>query len=174
MTRIRLFGPAVSMLLMPTSLWAEAPQALPDSTEVSVPDINTLLGADDLKSADKYFIFHRPGVSFATAFADLSECDAMARNLLPGTGNSSIGGAAISIGIGAIVAGNQRHVRRDNMRRCMFFKGYGRYGLPKAIWQQISFDESGSGISDDARRPFLLKQAKIASGPQLQGKELGE
>ena len=147
---------------------------LPAPESIAVPDLSAPPSAADLKNGDKYFVFHRPGVDFAEAFRDIGECDAMARNLLPGTGNSLYQGAAVYAAVGAIVSANRRNVRRDNLRRCMFFKGYGRYALPKALWQQIAFDEGADPVSDEARRPFLLRQARIASRPQPRGPELGE
>lgn len=149
-------------------------EELPAPDTVIVPDINVALSAKDLKDTNKYFFFHRSDTDFKAAYHDISECDTMARGLLPGTGNSPYGGLTVALGLAAIVSANQRNVRRKNLRRCMFFKGYSRYALPKDVWKQIAFDESGSGISGDARKPYLLKQARIASGPRPEGQELGE
>jgi len=134
-----------------------------DPAAIAVPDLSFTPGPKDEARYDAYFYFHRAGTDFATALADLRQCDALAQGLTPGTGNPAIGGAALAGLSGAIASGNRRALARVNLRRCMFFKGYGRYGLSETIWRGIA---SGSDP--------LLVQAKIASGATPAAKDLGE
>ncbi|MBQ0772939.1 MAG: hypothetical protein KBT59_13905, partial [Sphingomonadales bacterium] len=76
-----------------------------------------------------------------------------------------IGGAIGNLMADAIFgSAERRKVRRINMRRCMAFKGYDRYGLEKDLWQAFHFEEGFGSVDDDKRREYLLKQAKVASG----------
>jgi hypothetical protein len=59
------------------------------------------------------------------------------------------------------------------MRRCMGFKGYQRYGLPKAIWTQFNFEEGFGDLADSKREVFLRQQAKVASLVTPAGEALG-
>jgi len=171
---MRTLAGLVLLAALANPVVAAADETLPPPESIALPDLSAPLTASDLANGDKYFVFHRAGTDLAGAYRDIGECDAMARNLLPGTGNSPYQGVAAYVVIGAIVSANRRNVRRDNLRRCMFFKGYGRYALPKALWKEVSFDEGASPLSDEARRPLLLRQARIASGPRPAGPELGE
>jgi hypothetical protein len=66
-----------------------------------------------------------------------------------------------------------RATRRINMRRCMNFKGYHRYGLPKDIWTKFNFEEGFSELAENKRQVFLKQQAKIASGEKPKTGVLG-
>ena len=59
------------------------------------------------------------------------------------------------------------------MRRCMGYKGYERYGLNKDLWQEFNFEEGFSGEEESKRQAMLAQQAKVASGPKPEAKELG-
>ncbi len=147
------------------ALTAIAPgaHAQSDPASITIPDLSFTPGPKDEARYDAYFYFHRAGTDFATALADLRQCDGLAHGLTPGTGNPAIGGAALAGLSGAIASGNRRALARVNLRRCMFFKGYGRYGLTETIWRGIA-------TGNDA----LLIQAKIASGATPATKDLGE
>ncbi len=141
----------------------------------------------DIDAYDKYYYFHRPETDFNTAYADISECDALASGIgvykgrsepYPGYyGQYGIGGA-IGGAIGNVLAdaifgsSERRKVRRINMRNCMSFKGYARYGLSKDVWKPFNFEEGGGREDEDVRRAALLKQARVASGPLPQQKAL--
>lgn len=71
-----------------------------------------------------------------------------------------------------IGSAKRRGARRANMRVCMGYKGYHRYGLPKQIWEQINFDEGNSSPTESDRQKMLMQQAKIASGPKPANPEL--
>lgn len=131
---------------------------------------------------EKYFFFHREDTSFDQAFADIAECDALAH----GMNNFSLGHitpsyvniadlgpvfgtyfAALGSPIDAIFgSGKRREIRRYNIRTCMFYKGYDRYGLEKKLWQAFHFEEGFSRENASDRYAALLKQARVASGPK--------
>jgi hypothetical protein len=141
----------------------------------ALPDVNAPARATDSRDFDKYFFFHRPETAYEQSFADIRQCDALSTGLTPGTGNSSFfAGVLPAIGIAAIASGNRRALRRLNMRRCMFFKGYDRYGLAKAQWLKIGFEEGDGQLSEARRIPFLEGQARLASGARPRGEVLGE
>ena len=141
---------------------------------------------DSAKDFDKYYYFHRDGTDFAAALADLHDCDDLARGLVTsltyaqvpypyaGTAAGAVGGALGNALAAAIIGSAQlRAARRVNMRRCMFFKSYQRYGLPKDIWQKFNFEEGLSKEPEDQRRIYLAQQAKAASGPKPRTEVLG-
>lgn len=131
---------------------------------------------------DKYYYFHREGTSFDEAFADISECDDLASGLASYRGNAEPypGYYATQYGIGGVIGGvlgamladaihgsaARREMRRVNMRNCMGYKGYGRYGIPKNLWTEFNFEEGGGREDEDVRQAALLQQAKVATGPK--------
>lgn len=138
------------------------------------------------KDFDKYYYFNRVGTDFATALSDLRQCDGLSRGLASPFGNSDvpypynstasglIGGAIANVMVAAIVGSAQlRATRRVNMRRCMYFKGYDRFGLPKDMWQKFNFEEGFDGLPEDERQAFLKQQARVASGPRPSTAVLG-
>jgi len=149
-------------------------QTQASAATITLPDLSVPATAADARDFDKYYYFHRAGMDFGTALADIGKCDALARGLTPGTGNPAIGGAALAGFSGLIASSNRRALRRVNMRRCMFFKGYGRYGIAKAIWQRFNFEEGGAPLTDAERMPYLEAQARAASGPTPATGDLGE
>ena len=135
---------------------------------------------------DKYYVFHRDGTDFATAYADLSECDGYARGLQSGvayqqapypytyTMAGAVGGAiGNALAMAIFGSAEKRRLRRVNMRTCMHFKGYERYGLAKSVWEPFNFEEGLSGVDADKRQRYLKQQALVASAGRLQGKALG-
>jgi hypothetical protein len=66
----------------------------------------------------------------------------------------------------------RRKAHRTNMRVCMGYKGYQRYGLPQAIWQSFNFDDAATAPAEADRQKMLMQQAKIASGPRPLNPEL--
>lgn len=146
----------------------------------------TATGAE-AKDFDKYYVFHRPATDLATAYADLVECDGYARGLqseipyekgaIPVYGfDGGIIGATIGSAMADAVHGSaaRRRLRRVNMRACMHFKGYDRYGLPKETWERFNFEEGLRSISEERRKIFLIQQAMVSSGAVPQGEALGQ
>jgi hypothetical protein len=163
-------------------------EAEPDPATIAVPDLAFAMNPELAGEFDRYFYFVREDTGFATALADLRECDGYARGLvylrsgfdpsvyqpMPTTLPAAVGtaiGTALAGAIDKAVFGpaQRRRMRRANMRTCMHFKGYHRYGLPRAVWEQINSEDPGEVDGEK----LLLKQAKIASGPKPAQRALG-
>ena len=136
---------------------------------------------------EKYFYFHRDGTSFDEAYADITECDALTSGLsyYGGANDAAIAGAmaqygVLAGGIGGAIGGlmadaifgsaERRKQRRMNLRNCMFYKGYDRYGLEKGLWQEFNFEEGLTRENAADRERAILMQALVASGPKPQQK----
>lgn len=159
---------------------------VPDPATVAMPKLDfastPLIEAD----FDKYYFFNRANTTFEEALADLRDCDGFARGLSSGykyqeapypytyTMAGAAGGVIANVMIAAIFgSAEKRRLRRVNMRRCMGYRGYDRFGLEKDLWQEFNFEEGFSGEGEDKRQAMLAQQAKVASGPRPAGKELG-
>lgn len=178
----------------PNCVWAQDAKAktedvmtaIPDPETVQMPDLSftptPLIEAD----FDKYYVFNREGTSFAEALTDIRECDNLARGLDSGyryqqapypytyTMAGAVGGVIGNALVAAIFgSAEKRRLRRVNMRRCMNYKGYSRYGLAKEKWEPFNFEEGFDGVKEYQRQALLAQQAKVASGPVPAGKDLG-
>lgn len=145
-----------------------------DPAAIPMPDLAFTPTPEIEANYDKYFVFNRADTDFATAYADLSECDGFARGL---THFGGVGGAAAPLGIigGAIAdigsdliygSAERRRERRYNMLTCMRFKDYRVFGLPKAIWETFNFEEGNNRVPERERQRMLRIQARVASGPR--------
>jgi len=165
---------------------ASAAPNVPDPASVEAPRIAGVTSAADEVDFDKYFYFHRAETTFDQALADIRECDGYARGLASpygyqetpypyaGTMAGAVGGAIGNLLVAAIFGSAElRKARRSNMRRCMNYKGYDRYGLNKDVWQGFNFEEGLSSVKEDERQRKLAIQAKVASLIQPDGKVLG-
>ncbi|HEX8624027.1 MAG TPA: hypothetical protein VF782_03000 [Allosphingosinicella sp.] len=142
----------------------EAPA--PDPAAIEVPDLNFTPTPAIERDFDKYFYFHRGGTELGTALADFRECDAYARGIslrADGGPNGLLAGAATDAIFGAA---QRRDIARRNLRVCLGFKEYRRYGLPKSIWDRIHSVRAPGESAEARRQRLLLLQARIASGPQ--------
>lgn len=157
---------------------------IPDVASVAMPRLDFAATAEDEADFDKYYVFHRTNTNFPAALTDIRDCDNLARGLNSGVGYAqptypytaagAIGGAIGNVMVAAIFgSAEKRRIRRVNMRRCMSFKGYQRYGLSKHLWEEFNFEEGFSGIDEAKRQIYLAQQAKVASGPALSLKEVG-
>lgn len=157
-----------------------------DGQSVTMPKLDYTSDGTEAADFDKYYAFHRADTDFATAYGDIAECDNYARGLQSGIGDMQVPypyagtmagalGGAIGSAVAMAVFGSaeKRRLRRVNMRTCMNFKGYDRYGLPKALWDDFNFEEGLSGVNDTKRQHYLKLQALVASSGNLQGKVLG-
>ena len=149
---------------------------------VAMPDTAFEATPADIETYDKYFYFHRDGTDFDTAYNDISECDAVASGINFYAGGDSymsnyyatqygmagaVGGAIGSAMADAIFgSAERRRIRRINMRNCMGFKGYDRYGMEKERWQAFHFEEGFGRVKDEKRTGYLMQQARVASGPK--------
>lgn len=159
---------------------------VPDPATVTMPKLDFAATPEDEADYDKYFYFHRDGTSFEEALADLRDCDGFARGLSSGyryqdapypytyTAAGVAGGLIANAMMSAIFgSAEKRRLRRVNMRRCMGYKDYARYGLQKDLWQEFNFEEGFSAEEEGKRQVMIAQQAKVASGPRLAAKELG-
>jgi hypothetical protein len=191
----KIFAPAMGVMLLaavPAAAQTEDLSASPfgpveikadEVAALQLPDLAFKPTPEDDKNYDKYYYFHRPDTDFATAYADISECDGYARGLAStyrgadvpypyaGTIAGAAGGAIANAMMAAIfIPGEIRRMRRVNMRQCMGFKGYDRYGLSKEKWEPFNFEE-GTGAEEEASRLRALKlQALVASTAKPTGK----
>jgi len=138
---------------------------------------------------DKYFYFHRDGISFEEAYADIKECDALASGMsYYADASSAIASATAQYGVlaggigGAIgsaiadaITGSamRREMRRINLRNCMGFKEYKRYGLSRDLWKAFNFEEGMGRKREAVRERALQLQALVATGPVPRTQELG-
>lgn len=163
------FGP----LLLPSSAVAERAAALPDPATIAVPEIATS-DPKVIANGYKFFVFHNSSVTFATAYADISEC----RSFLPAGPGRSLPGftpwiaapapehlqtgfgpyGLVGDAIGAIIQPKlQRGQDNTVLRRCMETRGYVRYPVSEAVWNALN----------DSKDPAIVAvQAKIASAPK--------
>ncbi|MBY8821127.1 hypothetical protein [Sphingomonas colocasiae] len=157
-----------------------------EAAGITMPELAFDPTPEDQQNFDKYYYFNRPDTDFATAYADISECDGYARGLssgiayqqppypYAGTMAGAVGGL-IGNAIADAIAGSaeKRRMRRVNMRKCMNFKGYERYGLSKARWQPFNFEEGLANVKDEERQRCLKQQALVASSYKPTTKGLG-
>jgi hypothetical protein len=196
---MKLRGLCLALLVLPVGGTAQA-QAIKNEPQmrhftdseiaaVAMPALAFEASAEDVDNYDKYFFFHRPDTGFDQAYADIVECDALGSgiSIYMGANSGAMAGAMAQYGMVAGAAGGmiasiamdaifgsaaRRAAKRTNMRNCMFFKGYNRYGLEKDLWQEFNFEEGNGRKEDSERERDLRLQARIASGPMPSGEAL--
>jgi hypothetical protein len=168
---------------------------LPDPAAVQMPDLGSNPSPGAGGSSEKYYFFHRSDTRFASAFADLRECDDFARGVvtLPtpagspygdalypkadasggAMANASFGNASASVLGDALLSEDARNARRTDIRRCMHYKGYRRFGIEKTLWQKFNFEEGNTSIGEADRQRLLAQQAKVASSAGIEREDLG-
>ena len=173
-----------------TGTMAPAFYDLPDPVTLTRPELAFAATPEIEQDFEKYFYFHRSDTSFEEAFADIRECDALSSgsNIYMGADSAAMGAAmaqygALAGGIGGAIgsaiadaifgSAARRAQRRVNMRNCMGFKGYQRYGLAGDLWKKFNFEEGNGRKKEDVRDEALELQALVASGPKPTTKELG-
>ena len=165
------------------------PYELPDPATLTMPKLDFTPTPADEADFDKYFYFHRDDTGFAEAYSDIRECDALASgSSIYLDGGAAMAGAmanygVLAAGIGSAVGGliadaifgsaARRQQRRINLRNCMGFKGYQRYGLTGELWKDFNFEEGHGRKKEGERDDALEIQALVASGPKPKIKELG-
>lgn len=156
-----------------------------DPAAVPTPALRFTETETDRAGYDKYFYFVREGTDFATAYQDIRECDALARGMnFYATGGvapypytytmaGAVGGAIGSVMVDMIFGPSvRRQMRRTNLRTCMGYKGYGRYGLSKDRWEAFNFEEGNRVVGEDERQKYLQMQAKAAISGRPDTQEL--
>ena len=161
----------------PETVGADLLTAIPDPATVVMPDLAFKPTPEIEATYEKYYYFRRVDTTFQEALADVRECDGLARGLAMSTnyntsyyyyGASPLAGAvggAIGSAIAVAIFGSAelRKARRVNMRRCMHYKGYQRFGLEKGRWQTFNFEEGLSSVKEVDRQRMLAQQAKVAA-----------
>jgi hypothetical protein len=189
---MRRFAAAAMLLAMPVAVHAQAikpPKAIQHFTAEQIAAVEMpVLAFEETPEMtadyDKYFYFHREGTDFDTAFADISECDALSSGISYYAGGDSymanyyatqyglagVAGGVIGSAVADAIFGSaeRRRLRRVNMRNCMGFKGYARYGMERELWQQFHFEEGNGRVEGEKRTGYLMKQARVASGAKPQ------
>jgi hypothetical protein len=156
-----------------------------DSSRIPMPDINFVETPEIAETYDKYFFFWREETSFETALADIRECDDYARGLSYHTeyvNPYAYGYNPLGVALGGIIgnaladklygSAERRKLRWQNLRVCMGYKEYGRYGLRKDLWEAFNFSEGMREVTERRRQVYLQWQAKVASGPRPAGRRL--
>lgn len=161
-------------------------ETMPDPATIPLPELAFTPDPEAEANYDKYYYFHRADTDFRTAYADILECDGYARGLTfrvnqplyypyAATIGGAIGGAIGNVMADAIYgSAERRRQRRVNMRTCMGFKGYRIYGLPKRLWEPFNFEEGNQLVAENERLRLLQIQARVASGPVPQMREIVE
>jgi hypothetical protein len=170
--RLLLATIGAAILGAATPVEAQGGPAAPiDPSVIPMPNLAFTPTPEIEGNYDKYFVFNRAATDFATAYADLRECDGYARGLsqqVPGGGNAhlgALGGAIADWGSDAIYgSAERRRQRRHIMLTCMGFKEYRVFGLPKAIWETFNFEEGNRRVPEGERQRMLQIQARVASG----------
>ncbi|HEX6375351.1 MAG TPA: hypothetical protein VFZ91_06485 [Allosphingosinicella sp.] len=122
----------------------------------------------------RHVYFHKPGIRLETARADIAECrsyagsailypqvparipveaDAVAPEALGGGGMTPLVAQAA---LGIFGGPEQRKIAAANMRKCMGFKGYRRYGLSEPLWEWLNDRDPSQAVE---------RQARVAAGP---------
>lgn len=151
-----------------------------------MPKLDAVPTAADAVDYDKYYYFRKSGIDVAAAYADIVECDGYASGLTSGLAYqdaaypyagtlAGAAGAGLGNAFAAAVFGSaeKRRLRRLNMRTCMAYKGYDRFGMSKAQWTAFNFEEGLSSVAPDRRRRCLRQQALVAAKAVPAGKALG-
>ena len=166
---------------------------VPSEGELEMPAVSFSSDAAAAANFDRFFVFHRQDTDFPTALADIRECDSFARGLThrevyasnaavaaytrltPLYGLAGALGDPVAGSIANAIYGSAeiRRKQRVNMRRCMFFKGYSRFGLTEGVWNDFNFSDSDDEIAERDRQRMLALQALVASGPRPAAADLG-
>lgn len=160
---------------------------VPDPASVEMPVLAFEEDQNDIDNYEKYYFFHREDTDFATALQDLRECDSHARGLFRGNWYPDMTSTTVMYGVGGLMGGLIggalsdaihgsaliRLNRRVNMRRCLNYKGYSRFGIDKGLWEEFNFEEGNTDVAEGDRQQKLAQQALVASGSRPQAEELG-
>ncbi|MGH3428466.1 MAG: hypothetical protein ACRDQZ_13015, partial [Mycobacteriales bacterium] len=157
----------------------------PDPATVTIPDVTVPLSDRDARNFEDDYFFQKPGVSYETAFADIDTCrmyGLSARAISAPPTVVPLSGAVVQrsesasprlfsqYGVvggliaGALIAEAEEDAAQGAVRRCLFYKGYRRYGTSRAVFDAIN---SGTDVDKAAR------MARIASGPTPATRDIG-
>lgn len=165
---------AVALFAAPPSFAQESADAV-DPATIAVPEL-TSPAISDRGGFHIYFLYWKQDVGFVRARADLAECFAyriepapryypyfaklddepLAKSSpKPVTSN---GYGLVGSVMGALLFGGVNfRSEQQRLRMCMGFKNYTRFGVSKALWEQVSKGDPVAAVN---------VQAKIAAGPR--------
>lgn len=164
---------AFATLAVSVSSAALAQPPVPDPATVSTPDVTPTGDPKVHAAGNEYFYFHKPGVTFQQAYADVSDCfrylptgefltvpgfapwhEANQRKDIPRQNQYGLVGVAVA----SMIAGPlERGLQNAKLRRCLEPRGYVRYAVPAATYKAIFSGPAETTIG-------VL--SKLASGPQ--------
>ncbi len=148
--------------------------APPDPATITLPDLSPTRDPNVIENGWKHFYFHKQGVSYEQAYADLADCYRFllvpyvnARlptfapwpekpgftTMQPVNNYGLVGGIIGGMVVGPVI----RRAMQARMRRCLEPRGYVRYPIPEETWEQLT-DKFSLGS--------IALQAKAASGPR--------
>ena len=159
----------------------------PDPAGIAVPDMTVPQDKSDARRFDDYYYFYKPGVVYERAFADFDQCridGILTPMFAPVPVFVPIGGDAITplrpsddfarmtltfgnlggIIAGTLIAEGEIENTAGTNRKCLFYKGYKRYGTSRKIFNDIK-----AGTEQEQ----IARKALIASGAAPQSEALG-
>ena len=151
-----------------------------DPAKVTVPPLVFTPKPRDGGNEWRYHVFQKDGVSFEIALADLRQCTAYTNGLVAqapipafvpfGASGFAVAGPRFAnmglvgnLVIDAFMSGMQSEMESYNLRRCMTYKGYRRYGVTRKLWSELT-----KGSSEEV----TVRMALIASGAKPQAEAL--
>lgn len=174
---------SLAFILVAAGGAALAGDTVPVSDSAVIPDLRAT--ERDASGFDDYYFFHKPGVRLERAKADLTQCYSYYANTnlflpapvhvpygdepSPANGDQywifrgHFGGLVGMVLIDIEGDSDKRHWGNINLRRCMMYKGYKRYGTSKSAGKQLA-----AGSMEDV----INRYAAIASGPAPAGEAI--
>lgn len=159
-------------MLQATPVALSAPAQPPSANAASVEVPNLAADTERLGNENKFFIFHRPGTTFAEAAADFRFCFRYVHQgmweappaFVPWSEGNGLKQREPTYSFGligglmgaAVQGGLERSIRQINLTSCMLPRGYNRYRISAGMWRELN----GKDLEQS-----ILVQAKIASGP---------
>jgi len=140
--------PGVAVLAQP-AIAADPPAVVESADPYDPPPLAFTPTPDVARDFDKYFYFHRDNTSFAEALADIIECDYLSH----------------VAEFGAFSGSRGLMTHKANLRVCMGYKGYRRYGLPRDLWLKFNAEDSKAPPPEAEHTRMMMQQARLASGP---------
>ncbi len=188
MTALAQEAPTLAVASAAPAIAANDTDDMPDPKSLTMPKLDFVESPTEPADYEKYFFFHRKDSSFAEAWADIRECDALSSGvnfyldssaaMAGATAQYGVLGAGIGGALGSMLAdaitgsAMRRNIYRQSMRNCMAFKDYKRYALNNNLWKEFNFAEGMGRKREEVRDRAIALQALVASGPTPTNKEL--
>jgi hypothetical protein len=173
MDRVLTMAAALAVLFAGAAPAAAQGEGPPDPATIELPDLTPSRDPEVIANGGKHYYFHKPGVSYAEAYEDFSECyrylpvlyaDRGLPMFAPWSGKPGVerfqpanNYGLVGMGIAALFLGPiERRARQAPVRRCLETRGYVRYAVAENVWRQLV-----DGYSERS----IAVQAKAASRP---------